>query len=202
MTDIYCLFKIGRVLRSTQPNGTAAYVPALPESIEVSGQTYSTDLVFEETNRFGWRRFDMLATWGMVCELGQVGATSDYLYIAVLPEDRANVLRHFTVGIETWTLREFLCGFPDYSSSSSSSSSSPWDEPLLDQELIDAWPDKWYTVGDDGEYDYTKPMVRMAPARARGLINAGVEAEEEHEWLTGSTVGDAETLVQQKGTPA
>ncbi len=197
MRDIYFVFRLGRVQRAMENTGAMRDVPDLPATIQVSGQTYQTGLAFFEANQFGWRRFDFLKSRGMMTELGPIDGSSDYLFIAVLPEERVNVLRQFTAGIQVWTLREFLSGFPDDYGSSSSSSN----EDLLPEELINAWPANWYVVSADGQHDPTKPMVRMAPARARGLLNAGVDAVSELEWVTGSTQSDAETVVQQNGTP-
>ncbi|MCP4680123.1 MAG: hypothetical protein GY854_32445 [Deltaproteobacteria bacterium] len=197
MKEIYVVFKLDRVQRAMEITGATRYVPNLPATIQVSGQAYATGLAFFETNRFGWRRFDFLASRGMVYELGQIDETDDYLFIAVMVEDRANAIRQLTNGIELWTLRAFFAGFPDDLGFSSSSSE---DEYLLPPELLDTWPAKWYVVGDDGEYDLYRPMVRMAPSRSRALLNAGVEALIETEWLTGSTLSDAEAVVQQNGT--
>jgi len=184
MKDIFAVIKITRVRRAVQVTGKLQYLPALPEEIEADGTKYRTGVTFWPLNRYEWRRYEMLGVPGMVRELGKIGTSSHYLYLALIPEAVANAVRRLVDDVKVWTLREFLVAFGD-----------------LSPGLKGAWPASWYRRDETGELDFAQPMVAMAPASTTGLAAAGARASEAGEWGTSSTLEHAEAFVAQSGEP-
>jgi hypothetical protein len=184
MKEIFVVMKISRVRRAEQVTGKLQYLPAISEEIEVDGTVYRTGIVFQPADRFGWRRFDLLGTNGMAFELGKIGTSSHYLFLALISEPAANAVRRFVEDVKLWTLREFLIGFAD-----------------LPAGVRGAWPATWYRRDRSGELDPARPIVAMAPASSCGLAAAGADAEGAGEWNTSSTLEHAEELVTRLGEP-
>jgi len=184
MKDIFAVIKITRVRRAVQVTGKLQYLPALPEEIEADGITYRTGVTFWPLDRFEWRRYEVCGLPGMVRELGKIGTSSHYLYLALIPEATANAVRRLVDDVKVWTLREFLAGFGDFSPG-----------------LKAAWPASWYRRDEAGDLDFEQPVVAMAPASTTGLAAAGAGASEAGEWDTASTLEHAEAFVAQFGEP-
>jgi len=174
MTGVFCVFEARRIRREERGSGKSRYLPALPEAIELGVEVFDTGYACWPVNRHGWRRFAFLGGAGMLRELGKIGSTSEYLFLAVLPEDRANVLRNFECGVEVSTLGEHLAGFSS-----------------LPAAVRKAWPREWLRRDANGEPDESRPFVGSAPAAARALIRAGNGSS--------SSAEDAERTVRSSG---
>jgi len=191
MKEIYCIVRIPRTRRKVKVSGKTEYVPKLPLDIEIGGTKHDVPTEFHPRAESGWRSMVLLGARARTLELGKVGETSDWLYLFLIPEALANVVRHLSEGTQVWTLREFLAGFSE-----------------LPAEVREAWPAGWYAqlpIEDPSDVAGTpetflnlaRPRVRGAPAARASLLELGADAPADAEWDRGSTKADAEEAVKK-----
>jgi hypothetical protein len=170
MRGIYCLLRIPRAKRKVKASGRTEMLPALPLKVKVGKKTHATGLSYLPQGPSGWRRVVFLGEEAVVLELGRVGKRKDWLYLAFLPEDRANAIRHLVGKARLWTLREFIEGFDK-----------------LAEDVRGAWPEDWYVEGE--------PRVGASLSRRHAVVELGGETQDE--WTEASTEKEAKALLRQ-----
>lgn len=191
MNKIFVVFKCARTPVVLADSGETCDVALISSEVEVSGTNYATGLGVFSENRFGYRNIRILNTEGVLKELGQVGSTSEYLYMGFMDERVAGMLKHKSSGLVIWTLQEYFLTFD---------SSLDLSQDPVGVDARSAWPSNWYRPTIGGGMDLENPYVRIAPSSAAARILSAAQAKISGSGPSWLSLEQTETFILENGT--